>query len=115
MRILLGGSPRRIDRPATKVLLVVAFAFALASCSAPKAQITQRAVSDVGHRPGEILKDCAECPQLVVVPSGSFVMGSPTSEQGRFDDEGPQHRVAVQSFAMGIYEVTFEEWDACVA
>ena len=43
-------------------------------------------------------------------------MGSPETEKGRGRDEGPQHRVAfAQPFAVGKYEVTFSEWDACVA
>ena len=52
---------------------------------------------------------------MVVVPSGSFLMGAPESEEGSEDDERPVHAVAVQSFAAGVYEVTFAEWDACVA
>ena len=67
-------------------------------------------------RPGKRFRDCAECPELVVVPAGSFTMGSPASEDGRDDDEGPQHRVRIREpFAVGVYEVTFAEWDACVA
>ena len=63
-----------------------------------------------------LLRDCAECPELVVVPAGSFEMGSPESEAGRNDDEGPVHRVRIERpFAVGVYEVTFAEWDACVS
>ena len=59
---------------------------------------------------------CAECPQMAVVPAGSFLMGSPAGESLRFDDEGPVHRVTIaQPFAVAIHEVTFAEWDACVA
>jgi formylglycine-generating enzyme required for sulfatase activity len=53
---------------------------------------------------------------MVVVPPGSFMMGSPVSEKLRASDEGPQHRVTIpKAFAVGKYEVTFDEWDACVA
>ena len=39
----------------------------------------------------------------------------PASEEGRSDDEGPQHRVTIDyPFAVGVYEVTFDEWEACV-
>ena len=49
---------------------------------------------------------------MVVVPSGSFMMGS----KSRFDDEMPSHRVTIsRPFAVGKYEVTFAEWDACIA
>lgn len=70
-------------------------------------------------KPGETFKDCAQCPEMVVIPGGSFVMGSSAGERGRFakhiKNESPQHRVTVPRFAMGRYEVTFAEWDACVA
>lgn len=55
-------------------------------------------------------------PEMVVIPAGSFQMGSPSSEFGRFIEEEPLHRVTIsQPFAMGKYEVTFAQWDACVA
>jgi formylglycine-generating enzyme required for sulfatase activity/uncharacterized caspase-like protein len=61
-------------------------------------------------------KDCAECPEMVVIPPGEFVMGSPESEDGRERVEGPQHTVRIERpFALGKYEMTFAEWDACVA
>ena len=51
-----------------------------------------------------------------MLPAGQFIMGSPPSEAGRFDSEGPPHMVTIaQPFAVGKYEVTFREWDACVA
>ena len=53
---------------------------------------------------------------MVVVPAGSFTMGSPSTEKDRADDEGPQRTVTIgSSFAVGRYEVTWSEWDACVA
>jgi formylglycine-generating enzyme required for sulfatase activity len=61
-------------------------------------------------------RDCPQCPEMVTVPAGEFLMGSPDSEVGRNKDEGPQHKVTIaQPFAAGKYEVTFAEWDACVA
>ena len=68
-----------------------------------------------GMRPGTVFRDCAACPQMVVVPAGSFMMGSPASEAGRDSDEGPRHNVTIgYAFAVGVYEVTFGEWEACV-
>jgi len=52
----------------------------------------------------------------VVIPAGRFLMGSPDSEAGRDSDEGPQREVVVsRPLAVGKFEVTFAEWDACVA
>ena len=64
--------------------------------------------------PGRRIRDCPQCPELVVVPAESYMMGSPESESSRDGDEGPLHRVAIaEPFAVGVYEVTFAEWDAC--
>lgn len=65
--------------------------------------------------PGSTFRDCPDCPEMVVIPAGSFVMGSPESEEGRYDDEGPQQEVTVSGFALGKHEVTFHQWDACVS
>jgi formylglycine-generating enzyme required for sulfatase activity len=64
---------------------------------------------------GRMFRDCEACPEMVVVPAGSFMMGSPESEIGRGSNEGPQHKVTMRSFAIGKYEVTFAQWDACAA
>ena len=62
--------------------------------------------------PGTVFKDCDECPEMVVVPAGTFMMGSNDGDS----DEKPVHRVTIpRPFAVGKYEVTFSEWDACVA
>ena len=59
-------------------------------------------------------RDCEQCPEMVVVAPGSFEMGAPPDEEDRRDSEGPVHRVTIaDAFAVGVYEVTFEEWDAC--
>lgn len=62
---------------------------------------------------GGVLKDCAECPRMVKVPAGSFRMGSSTASGHA--SERPQHDVKFdRPFAVGQFEITFEEWDACV-
>ncbi|MCI4646474.1 MAG: SUMF1/EgtB/PvdO family nonheme iron enzyme, partial [Hyphomonadaceae bacterium] len=54
-------------------------------------------------------------PEMVVIPAGSFSMGSSPDERGRGADESPQHTVRIGSaFAVGKYEVTWAEWQACV-
>ena len=75
-------------------------------------------IARLGHMAGgEPFRDCAECPEMAVVPAGSFLMGAPETEYyPRADQERPVHRVTIDKpFAIGVYEVTFQEWDACVA
>ncbi len=63
------------------------------------------------RRAGTVFRDCSDCPELVVVPPGDFLMGSPHEEKDRFADEGPQHRVTIVApFALGKYEVTRAEF-----
>ena len=65
--------------------------------------------------PGRRFRDCEICPEMVEVPTGSFVMGSPAAEEGRTRDEWPMHQVEIgYRLAVGVYEVTFQEWEACV-
>jgi formylglycine-generating enzyme required for sulfatase activity len=61
--------------------------------------------------PGRIFSDCSGCPEMVVIPAGSFEMGSPPNEVGRQQDEGPQHRVTIaMPFAVGRFEVTTAQY-----
>ncbi len=64
---------------------------------------------------GEALAECDACPEMVAIPAGDFLMGSPENEDGRYSDEGPQREVTVERFAIGRYEITFDQWAACVA
>ena len=57
--------------------------------------------------PGQTIKDCADCPEMVVLPAGSFEMGSNENA-----DERPVHRVNVPSFLIGKTEVTQGQWKA---
>lgn len=67
-------------------------------------------------KPGATFRECAEdCPEMIVVPAGEFVMGSRPDEKDRDRDEGPPHKVVfAKPFAVSTNEVTFEEWQACV-
>ncbi len=59
---------------------------------------------------GVVFQDCAVCPEMTVIPAGSFIMGS----DGRHKYERPSRQVTItRPFAMGVYEVTFDEWQAC--
>lgn len=73
--------------------------------------------------PGSDFKECAKgCPLMVVIPAGSFSMGSPDdafagtgdADADQHERESPQHEVMIaQTFAVSKFEVTFSEWDAC--
>jgi len=56
---------------------------------------------------GQIIKDCADCPEMVAIPAGSFAMGSTDHP-----DEQPVHRVNVSAFLLGRTEVTQGQWIA---
>jgi formylglycine-generating enzyme required for sulfatase activity len=65
---------------------------------------------------GTTLQDCPKCPAMVVVPAGKFAMPYGPGDSGRFHHEGPVRPIAFERpFALGKYEVTFDEWDYCVA
>lgn len=60
---------------------------------------------------GEAFRDCADCPTMVVIPAGEFLMGSPPKEKPRRESEGPQHAVTIaKPFALGKYEVTYGQY-----
>ena len=50
--------------------------------------------------------------EMVQIPAGTFTMGSPATEPGRWNNEGPQHSVTLSSFKMGKYQVTQEQYQA---
>jgi formylglycine-generating enzyme required for sulfatase activity len=66
-------------------------------------------------KPKDSFKDCPECPEMVVVPAGEFMMGSPSNEPDRFDIEDQVQVTIASPFAVGRFAVTFAEWDGCVA
>ncbi len=75
------------------------------------------ATAEHALKPGDTFTECAaNCPEMVVVPAGQFVMGSPATERGHNKAEEPQHAVTIaKPFAVGKFVLTFAEWDACVA
>jgi formylglycine-generating enzyme required for sulfatase activity len=100
-----------MDGRGLRALIVVGGLLALLAAGARAAGRSTDA-SDAAARQ---FRDCAICPEMVVVPAGEFLMGSPEHERGRGKDEGPQHRVEIHSpFAVAKFEVTFAQWDACV-
>ena len=65
---------------------------------------------------GERFRDCPDCPQMVVIPAGSFRMGCLNDDGRCFDSQKPVREVRIVApFALSAHEVTFAEWDACAA
>ena len=128
--------------------LILAACFSLPAAAEPRAPAsfldaritpaTTRAplVADPASLPDfALFRECENCPEMVVIPAGSFLMGSPASEVGRDEDEDSQASevgrgededsqagvggspvsVRVARFAVGKFEVTWAEWDRCVA
>jgi formylglycine-generating enzyme required for sulfatase activity/uncharacterized caspase-like protein len=82
---------------------------------APRMAAPLSASEERALKPHDSFTECAQCPEMIVVPPGSFTMGSPPGEAGRAANEGPENRVTfARAFAAAKYAVTFEEWDACV-
>ena len=64
---------------------------------------------------GAMFQDCQGCPEMVVVPAGEFIMGSLPGSVNSLSRERPQHKVTIaNAFAVSRFEVTFDQWDACV-
>jgi formylglycine-generating enzyme required for sulfatase activity len=79
------------------------------------AALSGRPVAERVFRDG-FVSGVGQGPEMVVAPPGSFTMGSPSGEAGRDDDEGPQRTVRIDyAFAVGKYEVTWNEYSACVS
>jgi formylglycine-generating enzyme required for sulfatase activity len=74
------------------------------------------AAKEQALKPGQSFRECAQdCPEMVVLPAGTFEMGSPPTDKGAYANETPQHPVTfAKQFAVSKYELTFADWDACV-
>jgi len=95
---------------------VILAAIFVASCAiSPRSQSAAGIASSGAGEQAAPLRDCKQCPALVVIPAGSFIMGSPATEPGRYDEEGPQRSVHVNRLAVGKYDVTRGEWAAFAA
>jgi formylglycine-generating enzyme len=85
---------------------------AITLCAAFATAAAQQAVKNGA----ELVTDCTECPQLVKVPAGDFLMGSPLQEKWREGDEGPQHRVRLATaVAVATNKVTRGQYAAFAA
>jgi len=123
----------RTQAIAALLLLSAVGMFALIAALANEPAAQKPAVG----KPGNVFRDCPDCPEMVVIPAGAFTMGSSASEktwaathgldaapQHKFSlrdfalavaDEAPQHKVSLRSFALGTYDVTRHEYAAFVS
>jgi formylglycine-generating enzyme required for sulfatase activity len=100
-------------------LQVVAAAWTALVCVSPAAPAQSNApltaAQEHGLKPRDRFRECAGCPEMVVVPAGSFTMGSPQNEKDRLDTEDPQHVVTIgHPFAAGRVHVTVDQFAAFV-
>jgi formylglycine-generating enzyme required for sulfatase activity len=99
-----------------KIPALIGAAVAAACSILPPSAAAQKKPSESPGSAAGTFRDCPTCPEMVVLPAGEFMMGSPESELGRDSNEGPQRKVAIdRPFAVGKFEVTFAQWDACAA
>jgi formylglycine-generating enzyme required for sulfatase activity len=64
--------------------------------------------------PGQSFKECRNCPEMMVLPAGTFMMGSPADDPDRRDSERYHEVTLPRPFAIGTTEVTWDQWEACV-
>ena len=94
--------------------LVLAGRAAFGTGSSASTQAAHGSEAAASHQAGAVIRDCDACPDLVVVPAGTFRMGDLTG--GGDSDEGPVRTVEIPlAFALARYETTFADWDACAA
>jgi len=103
----------RIEMRKLRIILALACSFTTSTYAMAHAKAAPRAA-------GPVFRDCRACPEMVVLPAGSFTMGSSAEEKfwaashgGSMEavaDEAPQHQVSLSSFALGKYDVTRGEY-----
>ena len=107
------GMVLRERKKTADAIKAFSFAAALGPNTVNGTRAALEAKSLMGN-PGTVFRDCADCPEMVIIPAGSFEMGSPSDEAGRFKQEGPIHRVNVPAFALGRTHVTRGQFAAFV-
>src|SRR4051812_48454940 len=99
------GKPR-VALSATAAFVFVLIAIDLASAQAERRVALTPLAAEREHalQPKDTFRECEQCPEMVVVPTGSFLMGSPANEPERDREEGPQHPVTIaRAFAVGKF------------
>jgi formylglycine-generating enzyme required for sulfatase activity len=103
-------------RPADSAVVTGSSCRGLAAVSlSSRRAVALSAAEECSLKPKDSFRECESCPEMVVVPAGSFTMGSPKDEKDRSDSEGPQHTVTIgKPFAAGKLHVTRDQFAAFV-
>jgi formylglycine-generating enzyme required for sulfatase activity len=83
--------------------------FLLAGCASMSGGSTHDGARSAGR-----IKECRNCPELVVIPAGSYLMGSPENEPERRENERQRRITFARPFAMATTPITWDQWEACV-
>jgi formylglycine-generating enzyme required for sulfatase activity len=106
-------TPSPIETPAPTPTPVAPTPAAKPAAAVPIGPPPALAANDPG---GEVFRECEQCPEMVVLPAGKAMLGSPPGEPGRQSNEMAPHEIDIaKPFAVGRAAVTFREWDACFA
>jgi formylglycine-generating enzyme required for sulfatase activity len=92
--------------------LPTALLLLLAGCATMSARSTHDGAPSAGS--GKRIKECRNCPELVVIPAGSYLMGSPEDEPERRENERQRRVTFVRPFAIATTSITWDQWEACV-
>ncbi len=100
----------KISKPLELSIALLIFCIGFIPCYV-QAEMSLSVKQNLPLIPGDIFRDCPNCPEMIVVPAGLFVMGS----NGKRKAERPAHQVNITApFAVGRYEITFNQWNACL-
>jgi len=132
----ISNSRFRGDSFRTESVIAIFFFAAFIFAATAFCVVELKANDFAAAKPGDVFRDCPDCPEMVVIPAGSFTMGSSASEKTwaathgwdteqhkiplrsfalAVADEAPQHKVSLRSFALGKYDVTRREYAAFVS
>lgn len=97
----------------TRPIELLLLGTALCAIAMPRSTYAQSR-SNAAAEPGQTFAECRNCPEMIVLPAGSFMLGSPENEPLRRENE-PQMRIAFANpFALSATPVTWDQWEACV-
>jgi len=99
-----------------KLIVVATIAVLAVAGHAALGQVTGKVAtkSSPSMKAGAVFQECRNCPPMVVLPAGSFMMGTPETEANRRDHEHLHEVTIARPFAVSQTEVTWDQWEACV-